>query len=1101
MFHSQPHGETPKVLVANRGEIAIRIARAVSDLGWRSVMVCAADDMASLHRLRGDAVVLLAQEGAKAYLDQAALVEAAREHGCTLVHPGYGFLSENDEFAALCEASGLVFAGPSPAALALLGDKARSRLVAAEIGIDTPRGTDVLDSAEAACAFMRDVGGPILLKAVAGGGGRGIRIVRHAQDLAEAFERCRSEARASFGDERVYAEELIVGARHVEVQLVGDGASFLALGERECSLQRRQQKIVEFAPAPGLDPATRARLHQAAVKLAGHVRLSSLATAEFLVVPGQDGDRILFMEVNPRLQVEHTVTEEVTGIDIVQLQLRLAAGEKLGALIAGPVEQRGMAVQLRVNAERMRPDGSATPSIGTIARLNLPSGPGVRVDTAAYAGFTNGVSFNSLLAKVIVHSPQDDYGALLRKAQRALSETDIAGIQTNLGFLRNLLRHPEVEAGKLDIAFVDRHVGEFLAEDAAAAERHFQPPDGVAAGRPDDAVVAPSGTLAVVSPNDCRLIELHVAEGDAVEPGQLIAVTEAMKMEVTLLAEFGGTVAGIAATVGKALSEGSPVVFIRPDGSRRDAAGDARPVDLDLVRDDLARTLAAHERLLDAARPDAVARRHAKGMRTARENVADLCDDGSFLEVGGLALAAQRGRRAMDDLRRLSPADGLVTGTGTVNAALFGPHATRCAVLAYDYTVFAGTQGVMSHTKKHRILHLARKNRLPVVLFAEGGGGRPGDTDDHGQLKLYNPTFWQFARLNGEVPVVAVVAGRCFAGNAALAACADIVVATRNASLGMGGPAMIEGGGLGVVAAEDVGPVSMQAPNGVLDLVVDDEAAAVVATKKILSYIQGPLPEWECADQRLLRHVVPEEPRRLYDMREAISLLADEGSVLELRRDFGTGVITAFIRVEGRPLALLANNPAHLSGAINNDAAAKAAGFCRLAERFGLPLLKLCDTPGFMVGPQAEREGLVRQAGEMFVSGAKLTVPQFTIIVRKAYGLGALAMVGGNSHDQEFCVSWPTGHFGKMGLEGQVKLGFRKELEQIADADEREAQLRKRVAELHRHGDPLNAASYVTIDDVIDPVQSRAWIVAGLSLAHRRLGPGQASGRDRDGDL
>lgn len=1098
MFQGRLQEEAPKVLIANRGEIAIRIARAVSDLGWHSVMVCAADDMESLHRLRGDAVVILDERGSKAYLNQAAIVQAALENDCSLVHPGYGFLSENAEFAELCKSSGLIFAGPEPDALALLGDKARSRLVASEVGAETPRGTNILGSHEAALAFMRDVSGPIILKAVAGGGGRGIRIVRRENDLAEAFERCRSEARVSFGDDRVYAEELVEGARHVEVQLVGDGAAFLALGDRECSLQRRQQKIVEFAPAPGLDPDTRSRLHDAAVSIARHVRLSSLATAEFLVAPGQDGDRILFMEVNPRLQVEHTVTEEVTGIDIVQLQLRLAAGEKLDTLISRPLEQRGMAVQLRVNTERMRPDGSAAPAIGIIARLNLPSGPGVRVDTSAYAGYRNSVSFDSLLAKVIVHSAEDDYGALMRKAQRALYETDIAGIDTNLGFLRNLLRHPDVQAGTLDIAFVDRNVGEFLADAPLSGDRHFQLPGAPDTSHPREEIAAPEGTLAVVSPNDCRLIELNVSEGDTVEPGQLVAVTEAMKMEVTLSAEFGGVVAKVAARVGQALSEGSPLVFIQPDGSRRTDERNTRSIDLDFVRDDLARTLAAHERLHDSHRPDAIKRRHDEGLRTARENVDDLCDENSFFELGGLAIAAQRGRRSMEDLQRLSPADGLITGTGTINASLFGTQSTRCAVLAYDYTVFAGTQGVMAHTKKHRILHLARKNRLPVVLFAEGGGGRPGDTDDHGQLKLYNPTFWQFARLNGEVPIIAVVSGRCFAGNAALAACADLVIATRNASLGMGGPAMIEGGGLGIVTAEDVGPVSMQAPNGVLDLVVDDEAAAVAATKKILSYIQGELPSWDCADQRLLRHAVPEEPRRMYDMREIISLLADAGSLLELRRDFGAGIITALIRVEGRPLALLANNPAHLSGAIDNDGAAKAASFCKLAETLGLPLLKLCDTPGFMVGPQAEREGLVRQAGEMFVSGARLTVPQFTIIVRKAYGLGALAMVGGNSHDQEFCVSWPTGHFGKMGLEGQVKLGFKKELEQIQDPQEREAQLRKRVADLHEHGDPLNAASYVTIDDVIDPKESRVWILAGLSVAHRRLGRSDFGGGDAD---
>lgn len=1080
-------GGTPKVLIANRGEIAIRVARAVAELGWRSVVICSVDDTESLHRLRGDEVVFLEAAGAKAYLDGDAIISAALARGCDMVHPGYGFLSERADFAEACKAAGLIFVGPTPKALAVLGDKARSRVVATEAGVQTPAGSGLLADSNAAGEFMAEIGRAIVLKAVAGGGGRGIRIVRDPADIAEAFDRCRSEARASFGDGRIYAEELVEWARHVEVQVVGDGSRVQVLGERECSLQRRQQKIVEFAPAPFLNPATRMRLHEAAERIARHVGLVSLATVEFLVAPGASSDRVLFMEVNPRLQVEHTVTEEVTGIDLVQVQLRLASGAVLEDLIPGTVEPRGVAVQLRINTERMRLDGGTTAATGVVTRLELPSGPGVRVDTAAYAGFHNSLSFDSLFAKIVVHSTVDDPRTLVRKAYRALCETEIAGIGTNLSFLRNLLRHPAVQAGDFDIAFVDRNLAEFLDSTLSHPDFNFASSDAQQKAADRIEIPVPEGCRPIAALNDSRLIELHVAAGDVVVPGQLIAVTEAMKMEATLTAGFGGTVAAVPAKVGSALSEGSPIVFIRPDGTELDREAGGTPLDLDEIRGDLARVIEAHERLLDAARPDVVQRRHADGQRTARENIEDLCDPGSFLEAGGLAIAAQRGRRSLEQLQKLSPADGLITGTGTINAGLFGAATTRCAVMAYDYTVFAGTQGVVAHTKKHRLFQLAEKNGLPVVLFAEGGGGRPGDTDDHGQLKLYNPTFWHFARLSGQVPTIAIVSGNCFAGNAALAGCADLVIATENASIGMGGPAMIEGGGLGIVAAREVGPMSMQAPNGVVDLVVRDEAAAVAATKQAVAYLQGSLPSWDCADQRLLRHVIPEEPRRMYDMRDVIRLIADIGSVLELRRDYGVGIITALARIEGRPIALMANNPAHLSGAIDNDAAAKAADFCRLIGTFGLPLLKLCDTPGFMVGPNAEREGLVRQAGHMFIGGAQLAVPQFTIFVRKGYGLGALAMVGGNSHDQEFCIAWPTGHFGKMGLEGQVKLGFRKELEQITDPVEREASLRKRVADLYRHGDPLNAASYVTIDDVIDPAASRMWIAAALDVAHRRV--------------
>jgi acetyl-CoA carboxylase carboxyltransferase component len=449
-------------------------------------------------------------------------------------------------------------------------------------------------------------------------------------------------------------------------------------------------------------------------------------------------------------------------------------------------------------------------------------------------------------------------------------------------------------------------------------------------------------------------------------------------------------------------------------------------------------------------------------------------------------VAARRNSKSFEELQTLSPADGLITGVGTVNAEHFGSDRTRCAVLAYDYTVFAGTQGFNAHAKKRRIIRLATKWRLPIVLFAEGGGGRPGDSDDISGLKLYNATFWGLARLSGEVPIIAIVSGRCFAGNAALVSCADIVIAAEDASIGMGGPAMIEGGGLGIVPAEDVGPVSVHSRNGVVDVVVRDEQAAVAVAKQFMSYFQGPLADWECADQRRLRHIVPEAPRRAYNMRDVIDTLADTGSVLELRPNFGVGMITAFIRVEGQPIAVLANNPAHLAGAIDAEGSDKAAQFAALAESLRIPFLTLCDTPGFMVGPEAEKVGLVRRSGKMFVHGSRLTVPQFTIVVRKAYGLGALAMVGGNSFERVFCVAWPTGHFGKMGLEGHVKLAHRKELESIPNEVDRETRIQQMVSELHDRGSALNTAPFLSIDDVIDPVESRDWLIAGLQIAQQR---------------
>ncbi|HRI17026.1 MAG TPA: carboxyl transferase domain-containing protein, partial [Burkholderiaceae bacterium] len=472
--------------------------------------------------------------------------------------------------------------------------------------------------------------------------------------------------------------------------------------------------------------------------------------------------------------------------------------------------------------------------------------------------------------------------------------------------------------------------------------------------------------------------------------------------------------------------------------------------------------------------------RHATGQRSARENIADLFDPGSFTEYGAFAIAAQKRRRSVDDLIANTPADGVVAGIGSVQAAEFGAERARCLAVAYDYTVLAGTQGAMNHKKQDRLFALAESLRLPVVLFAEGGGGRPGDTDTAALTGLDVPTFAQFARLSGLVPRVGVVSGHCFAGNAALLGCCDVIIATKNASIGMGGPAMIEGGGLGVVAPEAVGPAAMQSTNGVVDLLVDDEAAATAAARQCLSYFQGRRARWEAADQRLLRRSIPEHRRRVYDVRALIDLVADTGSVLELRRGFGAGMITAFIRIEGRALGLIANDPHHLGGAIDADAADKAAHFMQLCDAFDIPLASLCDTPGFMVGPAAEARALVRHTSRMFVIGASVTVPVFTIVLRKAYGLGAMAMSAGSLHASVFTAAWPTGEFGGMGLEGYVRLGFRKELQAIADPAEREAWYEAKVASLYEQGKALSIASALEIDAVIDPADTRRWIVSGL---------------------
>ncbi|MDY7103360.1 MAG: carboxyl transferase domain-containing protein [Actinomycetota bacterium] len=1106
-----------RLLIANRGEIAVRVARAAADLAITSVAVHSADDAGSPHAAAADERVALDGNGPAAYLDVDAVVRAALDAGCDAVHPGYGFLSERAAFAQACEAAGLVFVGPRPETLAALGDKATARTLAAEAGVPVPDGTGPLDSLDEAAAFLdRCVagGGAMMLKAVGGGGGRGMRVVRTRADLEEAFDRARSEAGAAFGDDRVYAEELIERARHVEVQVLGDGDGTVThLWDRECSLQRRHQKIIEIAPSPGLHPELRDRILDAALDLAATTRYRNAGTVELLVDASSAGvpdGRFVFIEANARLQVEHTVTEEVTGVDLVATQLRLAGGATLAELgltrdaVPAP---RGFAVQARVNTETMAADGTIRPTGGTIERFEPPTGPGVRVDTYARGGYRTNPRFDSLLAKVVAHAVGPDVADALRRTDRALRELRIEGVATNRPFLRAVLADADVLAGRTHTRLVEERLGDLVAAaerladpDAEAARRgggagarvdrsdplavldHGRATAAASASAPT-ADQAPDGTEAVVAPLQGTIVAITVAEGEAVRAGQQLMVMEAMKMEHVITAPESGYVRELPVEAGDTVFEGHALAFVEPADVEAGEEEAAAEVDLDAIRADLAEVLDRHAIGLDDRRPDAVARRRKTGHRTARENIDDLCDGDSFVEYGPLVIAAQRRRREVDELIERTPADGLIGGVATVNADRVGAERAQTLVMSYDYTVLAGTQGLQNHRKKDRLIELAARQQLPTVVFAEGGGGRPGDTDSHGGSGLDVMTFHDFARLSGLVPLVGITTGRCFAGNAALLGCCDVVIATEGSNIGMGGPAMIEGGGLGVFRPEEVGPMDVQVPNGVVDIAVADEAEAVEVARRYLGYFQGPVDDWDCDDQRRLRSIIPENRLRIYDVRQVIDTMADTGSVLELRRAFGPGMVTSLARIEGMPVGIVANDPTHLAGAIDSDGADKAARFLQLCEAFDVPVLFLCDTPGMMVGPEVERTALVRHCSRLFVTGANLTVPYATIILRKGYGLGAQAMAGGSFKAPLFCIAWPTGEFGGMGLEGAVKLGYRNELAAIEDPEERRETFQKMVDRMYEHGKATSTASFFEIDDVIDPAESRRWIASALRSA------------------
>ena len=1113
------------LLIANRGEIAIRIARAAGELGLRTVAIHSVDDADSLHARVADQALALPASGARAYLDQEAIVAAANQAGCGAIHPGYGFLAERADFARRCADASIVFVGPKPEHLDLFGDKGRARTAAAAADVPVLRGCDQAVSLEEAREFFAScAGGAMIIKAVAGGGGRGTRVVQAAEEIEAAYARCRSEAQASFGVADVYVEEFLPHARHVEVQIVGDlHGAVTHLGERECSVQRRHQKIVEVAPAPGLAVDVRDAIIDAAVRFAQNERYANLGTFEFLVDAsnGSDARPFAFIETNARLQVEHTVTEEVTGVDIVQSQIRLAAGatlREIGLETPDIAKPRGYAIQARVNMETIGEDGTVRPAGGTLTVYEAPSGPGVRTDGFGYAGYRTSAAFDSLLAKVIGYSPSSDFDAAVARTSRALSEFRLGGIGSNISFLRNVLDHADFAAGRVYTRWVDEHIAQLAVPRTDMRQRFVETPgpnpgEGAASGfagarvdtrdplalfkhdakvkaeqasaAEDPSITGPEGAAGLSSPIQGTIVSVDVSVGDEVRAGQQVAVVEAMKMEHVIAADRDGVVRDITMAPGDVVRERYPIVFIEEAKVTGAAAASAEELDPDHIRPDLQQTYERHAYVLDENRPEAVAKRYGRGYRMPRENIGQLVDEGSFKEYWPLIVARQHQRHDMETLRRNTPADGLIAGLGTINGDLFGEERARAMVVHYDYTVLAGTQGGRNHYKQDRMFELASRFRIPLVLFGEGGGGRPGDDKKGPGVAFDTHTFTQFSKLSGLVPLVSVINGRTFAGNTALVACCDVIIATQRTTVAMGGPAMIEGGGLGIYTPEEVGPMSFQVPNGVVDILTKDEEEAVEVAKKYLSYFQGSLDTWEAPDQRRLRHIVPENRLRLYDMREIVHTIADVGSVLEIREKFGIGVITAFIRVEGRPMGVIANNPHHLAGAIDSDGADKGARFIQLCDAFDIPVLSLMDCPGMMVGPDVERTALVRHCVRMFNAGANLTTPLFGVVVRKAYGLGVQAMCGASSLVGFFTVAWPTAEFAGMNIEGAVKLGFRKELAAMDDPEERLLEYERRVAASYEGAKAINAGVGGGLDDVIDPADTRDWITSSL----RRLPP------------
>ena len=901
----------------------------------------------------------------------------------------------------------------------------------------------------------------MMIKALGGGGGRGSRMVADAAEIAETYARCQAEGKVAFDNDEVYVEEFIQHARHVEVQILGDATGAIVhLGERECSVQRRFQKIIEVSPAPALDESVRTAILDAAVRLAQHMDYRNAGTFEFLVdVSGSaDAQPFAFIETNARLQVEHTVTEEVTGVDIVKAQLQLANGATLEDLgLNRPHQPRGFAIQARVCMEAVGEDGAIRPASGTLTAYEPPSGPGIRTDGFGYGGYETSLNFDSLLAKVIGYSPSGGLDAAIARTTRALSEFRIEGVATNIGFLQSILHHPDFASGTLHTRFVDEQMHELATHEPLQS---FVVPEGYEATVVEEETaqhaIGPPGSVGLVAPMQGTIVGIDVELGQDVRIGQTVAVVEAMKLQHDIRADQNGVVCAVSMSEGDVVREGFPIVFIDPVDSGDGALEIDAGMDLDAVRGDLQELNDMIQQQLDEAQPEAVAALREQNRRTPRENIDDLLDSGSFKEFGpGVAGSA---------------AGGTIIGFGSVNADEVGEGQSRVALVYSNNEFVSYTHG---HYRQEQVHELVHDWRVPLVLFSEGEGQPVGG---FGGVGIDASVFTEFAKLSGLVPLVGVNLGDCFAGNATLLACCDVIIATENSTIGMTGPGVVEASGNASQSASDLGSMAVQELNGNVDIVVPDDAAAIATVKRYLSYFQGPVDEWEAPDQRRMRHIIPEDRVRAYVMKDIVETLADKGSVLEIRKDFGIGVVTSLIRVEGQPMGVVANNPAHLAGAVDSPGADKAARFFQLCDAFDIPVVVFMDCPGIMVGPDHERTALVRHAVRLFNIGANCTMPMFGIMVRKAYGLGVQAMIGGASSVPFLNVAWPTAEFAGMNIDGAVKLSARRELAAIEDPEERIAAYDQRVAQGYESARAVNSGARY----VIDPADTRAFIVQGL---------------------
>jgi acetyl/propionyl-CoA carboxylase alpha subunit/acetyl-CoA carboxylase carboxyltransferase component len=1119
-----------RVLIANRGEIAIRIARAASALGLESVSVYAPADALSLHtRVTTESRALGAQgpssDPVRCYLDVEALIEAAKASRCDCLHPGYGFLSENAGFAKRCREEGIAFIGPHPETLALFGDKTKARDLAQSIGISIiPGSQQALASAEEARAVAETIGYPVMLKAAAGGGGRGMRAVACADEMPGAFARCQSEALTAFGDGAVFVEKLVARPRHIEVQILADGlGDIVHLYERDCSVQLRNQKVVEIAPAPGLEAGLRRRILEDAIRLARAAGYVNAGTVEFLVSP-ERGEHF-FIESNPRIQVEHTVTEQVTGIDLVESQFRIAAGESLKALgihdQAAVPAPRGFAVQARIVA------GGA----GVLAAYKEPAGPGVRVDSCGYLGYAPPPQFDPMFAKLICQSNSThSFASALDRTLRALDEFHIAGLPTNLRQLRAILLHPVVRAGDARTSLFTEHpdlAAPIRAQASASGslalleQQAMVLGGGKAAfalsGAPASAGLAvPDGEEGVESPMAGAVIELPVETGAAVEAGAPLMIISAMKMETAIVAHRAGIVTGIRPTeIGSAVAAGQIVATIAPAKRDSNEAAPRRYGDdtwAPMLADVRALQAIAHRRFAPDSNDPGVVRQRYRGKLTCRERIGLLLDAGSFREVGSLA-----GFADYDE-------DGRVVGFTPANhVGGWGRIGGRTVVAcADDFTSRGGHADGAIGGKSAHLDRLSIDFRCPSIRLLDGssGGGsiaamvprqkagessaqessgaivagRPRVSGEGGSFLPGHLGSSMYVAQLSQVPVVNLLLGSVVGIGAAKAVLGHFSVMVRDiAQLFVAGPPVVSHAMGYDITKEALGGWQIHCRNGCVDNLAESEEDATSMTKKFLSYLPSsvyeapPVVAPDPADpidrrEEELFTIIPRKRTTTFDMRRAIRLMADQGSFFEIGPLWGTDQIVGFVRFNGYPMGVVASDSRHINGgALTADGCDKLKRHLDLCDLFHLPMLNLVDNPGFAVGLEHEIAGTIRKGAEWMIAFAQVAVPIFTVIMRRSFG------VAGNNYatprsGASARVVWPAADVGGIPPEGGIEAAYKRQLAEAADPAALRAEINARIESARGPIGPLNRFQ---MEEMIDPRDTRRWVCEWAANAYR----------------